>query len=502
MLAASSSLYGCCRVAVVVVLAAAAPVVAGWIALVPPATRKATATGMRRVATRRATATTTVAAGRKETYLTLFSSHAGTAEWNQTREKDKAKLEKRKKKKNKYGQFSKQQAQQKDPWDALVEESLLKNRNLQEKDEERRKRQWERMRSGRQRQERATSRQAVDHDQDDTESDRQRERKPSFRFKFPGTNISNARRRKDNDADNSDADASISVATTKYDPYDPTTFGYVEIGTVVGAHGVHGWLKVKSDSDFAYERLCCYDEKGATTGSQPQSSEPHLRHLKLPNKRAPRPVLLLEGRHMRDNLYLVLLEGQVAPNREQASQLRGATLYARDDDDDQDDNNLEVLDDDIHIKSDTNIRNRLEPDEYYVSDLVGLEVYRVVSEDEKEGGGEHLGDEDPQRYVGTVGGIVFSNDISGNAKATTTAGCHDLLEIVLKKNGKTKKTSTRHRREEEYVLVPFVPQLVPTVDLDLGQMWIDPPSGLLDLTYQREEKVRIKGFLPPAVDAA
>ena len=40
------------------------------------------------------------------------------------------------------------------------------------------------------------------------------------------------------------------------DQRDPSTFGFTEIGVVVGAHGTRGELKVNSDSDFGTERLC------------------------------------------------------------------------------------------------------------------------------------------------------------------------------------------------------------------------------------------------------
>jgi hypothetical protein len=35
------------------------------------------------------------------------------------------------------------------------------------------------------------------------------------------------------------------------DPSDPTSFGFIEIGTVVGPHGVYGEIKVKSSSGFS-----------------------------------------------------------------------------------------------------------------------------------------------------------------------------------------------------------------------------------------------------------
>lgn len=46
--------------------------------------------------------------------------------------------------------------------------------------------------------------------------------------------------------------------------------------------------------------------------------------------------------------------------------------------------------------------------------------------------------------------------------------------------------------------IPFVPQIVSSVSLDKRMISIVPPKGLLDLSYRREEKVRIKGLLPPA----
>jgi hypothetical protein len=56
------------------------------------------------------------------------------------------------------------------------------------------------------------------------------------------------------------------------DPYDPTTYGYIELGTIIGAHGVHGLMKLASITDFSQHRLC----------------EPGIRHIKSPNRRSPR----------------------------------------------------------------------------------------------------------------------------------------------------------------------------------------------------------------------
>jgi hypothetical protein len=50
--------------------------------------------------------------------------------------------------------------------------------------------------------------------------------------------------------------------------------------------------------------------------------------------------------------------------------------------------------------------------------------------------------------------------------------------------------------------IPFVPEIVTRVNLEGRLISIVPPGGLLDLSYRREEKVRIKGLLPPARDSS
>ena len=56
------------------------------------------------------------------------------------------------------------------------------------------------------------------------------------------------------------------------------------------------------------------------------------------------------------------------------------------------------------------------------------------------------------------------------------------------------------RKPKDLVLIPLVPEIVPRIDLSSKIIQITPPPGLLDLIYVREEKVIIKGFLPPAKD--
>eukprot|EP00977_Amphora_coffeiformis_P027343 scaffold34604_cov164-Amphora_coffeaeformis.AAC.11 len=226
-------------------------------------------------------------------------------------------------------------------------------------------------------------------------------------------------------------------------PYDPATFGYIEIGHVTAAHGVHGWLKVKRTTDFPQERLC-------TAG---------IRHLKPHNKRAPRQVTLLQGKHRLEDEYLIQL--QDVQDRDAATKLRGATLYVREED--------KVETKQASTKSDRK-GEKQKPQEYIVSDLVNMEVY----------------DQQSNNLIGRVNGVVLAEDM-----CSIPGLGQDLLEVTLQKGP---MASWR----DELVLIPFVPQIVPTVNLADRQIWIDAPSGLLDLTYFREERVRLKGFLPPS----
>ena len=226
-------------------------------------------------------------------------------------------------------------------------------------------------------------------------------------------------------------------------PYDPTTFGYTEIGIVTGAHGVHGWLKVTSTTDFAVQRLC-------TAG---------IRHLKPHNKRAPRQVTLVQGKHRLEDEYLIQL--QDVEERDAAAKLRGAILYVRQED--------KV---DLQSSSPATKGQAAVVEEYIVSDLVNMDVF----------------DQQTNNLVGKVAGVVLGEDM-----CSVPGLGQDLLEVTLQKGP---MASWR----DELVLIPLVPQIVPVVDVTKGQIWIDPPAGLLDLTYFRQERVRLKGFLPPSWD--
>jgi 16S rRNA processing protein RimM len=216
-------------------------------------------------------------------------------------------------------------------------------------------------------------------------------------------------------------------------PSDPSTFGFVEIGTITGAHGVHGWTKVQGVTDFP-QRL-----------TRPGM----LLHMKPYRRRAPRKVTLAAGKTIGVDSFLIQLQGIY--NRTSAEKLKGSTLYYA-----------------------TQQDNVLQDDDVLVSDLVGLEVY---SKDDI--------------LVGTIDGIVLAEEMC----AIPGLG-QDMLEVSVHKPQSGKPTG--RPVPKDLVLIPFVPEIVPKIDLEEKKVVIDPPKGLLDLTYIREEKVKIKGLLPPS----
>ena len=307
----------------------------------------------------------------------------------------------RRKKKNKYAKFSKADRLEKDPLDAMVEESVARNREIEA----------ERARGG------AGAEVPLSEEE-------------LREVEAGGTRLRNKREFPD---------------TRTIDPYDPATYGYTELGTVTGAHGVHGLLKVSAVTTFA-ERLC---ERG-------------VRHLKAPNRRSPREVHLLEGRHRLGDEYLVRLRGIVG--RDEANRYRGCVLYAR-----QSERPRDMAD-----------------GEYLIADLVGLDVFLALGCGGD--GGDGRGGEEGGGFLGRIGGIVVAEEM-----CSVPGLGHDMLEVVLPR-GRGGTPSWR----DENVLLPFVPDIVPTVDLDEGKVYVSPPPGLLDLTYIKEDKVRIKAFLPAA----
>ena len=206
-----------------------------------------------------------------------------------------------------------------------------------------------------------------------------------------------------------------------------TTDELIIIGTIVAPQGLQGELKVKTDSDFP-ERF----------------EQPGLRWLQTNPQQSPQPIELLKGRSIPGkNLYIIRLQG--IDNRNQAEALRGATLFVE--------------------KGD---RPELEEDEYHVSDLIGLEVYEQQTQ-------ENIG---IVVNVFSAGNDVLEIQLHKQPEPLPEKQSTDLSSIS--RVSKRKKTKVK-KPKPVTVLIPFVMEIVPVVDLESKRIEINPPLGLLDL---------------------
>lgn len=184
-----------------------------------------------------------------------------------------------------------------------------------------------------------------------------------------------------------------------------TSEDWVEIGRIVAPQGVKGEMRVYPSSDFPERFL-----------------EPGERWLKRPRSLTPETVELVRGRHIDGKgLYVVQLAG--VNSRDAAEALRDAVLLVPAGD-----------------------RPQIDPDEFYVADLVGLRVIVQAT-------GE---------AIGTVTDIF--------------AAGNDLLEVTYYPSAEKSSQTTKVRR----VLVPFVTAIVPVVNIAEKYLEIAPPAGLLD----------------------
>eukprot|EP01039_Chlorochromonas_danica_P001631 gene1632-1780_t len=232
---------------------------------------------------------------------------------------------------------------------------------------------------------------------------------------------------------------------SKIIPDDPSTYGYHEVGRILGAHGVKGEIKIDFyGSDFAEQRI--------------QANS--ILFLKKPIRRSPRPVKVISGRKQQDSVYLVQLEH--INSRLTASVLKGYQVYVQEHD-----------------------RPHLKEDEYLIRDIVGCVCYvRKCKKDE----GEVVMDikqEDDLEPCGKVVGVVPPEELCESPSMASVM--HSLLEVRLIGSA-------------DRCLLPFVPAIVLHVDIEAKKIIIEPPSGLLEQVYRVEEKVVVKGLLPARIN--
>jgi 16S rRNA processing protein RimM len=209
---------------------------------------------------------------------------------------------------------------------------------------------------------------------------------------------------------------------------------WIEIGTIVAAQGLYGEVRVYPDSDFP-ERFI----------------EPGKRWLLHPNQTEPEPIEFLGGRYIPGKgLYAVEIEG--VEDREGAEALRGCKLFVE--------------------KGD---RPYLEPDEFYVQDLFGMEVFNQLT-------GEILGKVSAIIPAGNDLLEVELNQTQPESAAAETEQPETVSVEVEHKDSRRKKRKTPRVKQPQTkkVLIPFVKEIVPIVDLEKGRIEILPPFGLLD----------------------
>ncbi|MEP0868375.1 ribosome maturation factor RimM [Trichocoleus desertorum AS-A10] len=145
--------------------------------------------------------------------------------------------------------------------------------------------------------------------------------------------------------------------------------------------------------------------------------QPGTRWLLPTDATEPQPIELIKGRYLHGkNMYILQLAG--ISDRDQAEALKGCKLLVPESD-----------------------RPQLEEGEFHVIDLIGLDVF----------------DQATQALLGTVTDVIPA----GN----------DLLEVKLVAPSNPKQPT---------VLVPFVKEIVPVVDLAARRVELTPPVGLIE----------------------
>jgi 16S rRNA processing protein RimM len=150
-------------------------------------------------------------------------------------------------------------------------------------------------------------------------------------------------------------------------------------------------------------------------------------------------------------LYAVEVEG--VEDRDGAEALRGCKLFVE--------------------KTD---RPYLEPDEFYVQDLIGMEVFNQLT-------GEILG---KVSDIIPAGNDLLEIETNLTPPETVVAELEKPKQLETPK-AKADPRNTRPPRKTRVkqpkstkILIPFVEEIVPIVDLEQGRIEILPPPGLLE----------------------
>jgi len=171
-----------------------------------------------------------------------------------------------------------------------------------------------------------------------------------------------------------------------------------------------------------------------------------------PNKTEPEPIEFLGGRYIPGKgLYAVEVEG--VEDRDGAEALRGCKLFVE--------------------KGD---RPYLEPDEFYVQDLIGMEVFNQLT-------GEILG---KVSDIIAAGNDLLEVETNLTPPEIIAAELERLKQLETPQPPQDPRNTRKPRKirvqqpKSTKVLIPFVQEIVPVVDFEQGRIEIVPPPGLLE----------------------
>jgi len=171
-----------------------------------------------------------------------------------------------------------------------------------------------------------------------------------------------------------------------------------------------------------------------------------------PNKSEPEPIEFLGGRYIPGKgLYAVEVEG--VEDRDSAEALRGCKLFVE--------------------KTD---RPYLESDEFYVQDLIGMEVFNQLT-------GEILG---KVSDIIPAGNDLLEVETNLTPPETVAAELEKPEQRETPKANADPRNTRKPRKirlkepKSTKILIPFVEEIVPIVDLEQGRIEIVPPPGLLE----------------------
>ena len=203
---------------------------------------------------------------------------------------------------------------------------------------------------------------------------------------------------------------------------------WLEIGTIVAAQGLRGEVRVYPSSDFPERFL-----------------EAGTRWLQNPDTGNIQEIELLSGRYLPGkNLYVVALEN--INYRDQAEALKGYKLLVSDQD-----------------------RPDLSEDEYHVVDLIDLDVFNQKT-------GENIGKVVDIFYAGND---LLKVQLYKQAETQEGVDNQDQDLSTISRKSKRKKFKQKPKQPPT-ILIPFVKEIVPVVDLAHKRLEIMPPDGLLN----------------------